>query len=83
VDGLLKFNLEKSFTNYQFHSASGKTISWPPESAQEGRWTIHVPKVLQDEAYQVAKNLYDLELQGLEIESYRVCWYASAQASPL
>jgi hypothetical protein len=73
-DGYIKVNHELSFTNLVPHGPSKQLISTPPEEANHRCWTKDVPQILKDEARKVLTNTYGPKLDGLEMESFRLCW---------
>jgi sarcosine oxidase / L-pipecolate oxidase len=74
-DGLMKFVCEESFTNNQHHKASNQTISVPPTPISQSTWSHDVPQALKEDVLKVVKNTYGKELDGIEVENYRMCWY--------
>ncbi|KAL8714148.1 MAG: hypothetical protein Q9220_001876 [cf. Caloplaca sp. 1 TL-2023] len=75
-DGLLKFCRDVSFTHNIYHTASGQTISVPPSPPSQSTWSQDVPPGLKEEAFNVMTQTYGKEVEGLEFESYRMCWDA-------
>ncbi|PGH15719.1 hypothetical protein AJ80_05427 [Polytolypa hystricis UAMH7299] len=75
ADRRLKFNYERSFTNYEPHK-SGQEISVPPSQNPDTAWNQDVPQGLKDEIHTVVKHTYGDWIQGLKIENYRMCWDA-------
>lgn len=76
-NGRLKFNCEVSFTNMTRHDGLGKNISVPPPADTQTTWNHNVPEGLKQEVANVVKNTYGSHVPGIEIESYRMCWYGS------
>lgn len=74
-DGLLKFTFELSFTNMEKHEKSGQIISMVPSRVSQSTWSHDVPEGLQKEVRTVIKHVYGKEVEGLEVENYRMCWY--------
>jgi hypothetical protein len=72
--GLLKFNHELSFTNLEYHAASGSLISWPPGAPNRSTWTRDIPEAFKQETLKVVRNTYGKDLDGLTFESWRMCW---------
>jgi sarcosine oxidase / L-pipecolate oxidase len=73
-EGYLKFNFELSFTNKESHQASGQIISVPPSRLSQSTWSHDVPDELKQGVQTVMKHIYGKELDGMEIENYRMCW---------
>ena len=59
------------------HDGLGKEISVPPSSQDQSTWGQNVPEGLKQEAANVVRNTYGSHVPGIEIESYRMCWYVS------
>ena len=76
--GRLKFNCEASFTNMTRHDGLGRDISVPPSAETQRTWSQNVPEGLKQEVANVVRNTYGDYIPGIEIESYRMCWYVSA-----
>ncbi|KAH0559377.1 hypothetical protein GP486_004111 [Trichoglossum hirsutum] len=74
ADGRLKFTYEVSFTNMVYHEKSKQTISVPPEPVSQSTWSHDVPQGLKDDVLRVMKHIYGSEVEGFEIEHYRMCW---------
>jgi sarcosine oxidase/L-pipecolate oxidase len=72
----LKFCKDASFTNKYKHEASGSVISTPPTDKPDERQS-ECPKILRHEIASVMQGIFGKEVEGLEIESYRICWYAA------
>lgn len=69
----MKFCRDISFSNFYKHAKSGQMISTPPfEQKNEGQ--SNVPKALQDEIGTVMKGIWGRQADGMEIDSYRICW---------
>jgi sarcosine oxidase/L-pipecolate oxidase len=66
-----------SFTNNEPHLESGQIISCPPDSIAACIWRDDVPQLLKDEALKLVRGTYGPMTAGLEVESYRICWYFS------
>jgi sarcosine oxidase/L-pipecolate oxidase len=77
-DGKLKFNFELSFTNKEFHEASGQIISVPPKRTTQSTWSQDVPEELKQSVRKVVDHVYGKNAPGLTVESYRMCWYAKS-----
>lgn len=76
AENRLKFNYEASFTNKSYHESSRQTLSIPPRRTSRSTWSQDVPQGLKDEIKTVVKHTYGDWIEGLEIESYRMCWDA-------
>ncbi|KAI9774044.1 MAG: hypothetical protein M1839_001929 [Geoglossum umbratile] len=75
-DGLLKFISELSFTRMVYHEQLKKTISIPPDPISQNTWSQDIPLGLKQEVRRVMKHMYGMEAEGLEVETYRMCWDA-------
>ncbi|KAL2041194.1 hypothetical protein N7G274_006139 [Stereocaulon virgatum] len=73
-DGVLKFNSELSFTNNVYHEESDQMISIPPTAQSQRTWSQDVPQILKDDVRRVMTNTYGKQVEGIEVESYRMCW---------
>ncbi|KIW35046.1 uncharacterized protein PV07_01772 [Cladophialophora immunda] len=76
ADGKLKFNFEVSFTNMEYHEASGQMISVPPVRITQSTWSHDVPEQLKQSVRKVVDHVYGKNAPGLTVESYRMCWDA-------
>ncbi|KAJ8127798.1 hypothetical protein O1611_g5837 [Lasiodiplodia mahajangana] len=76
IEGKLKFNFEVSFTNKEYHEASGQTISVPPVRSSQSTWGHDVPEELKGKVMKVVEHVYGKDAPGLAVESYRMCWDA-------
>lgn len=74
--GRLKFNLEVSYTNNEYHEASGQTISVPPIPVSQSTWSHDVPSKLKELVTRVVHHIYGKDAPGLRIELFRMCWDA-------
>ncbi|KAI8625007.1 sarcosine oxidase [Xylariaceae sp. FL1651] len=74
--GLLKFNCDKSFTNFVYHKGLEKQLSLPPSKRTETVFSQDVPESLKKDVQRVVDNTYGRNIQGLVIQSYRMCWDA-------
>ena len=72
--GLLKFCRDVSFTHNVHHAASDQIISVPPKAPNLSTWGQDVPSGLKQEVDHVKKQIYGKKTEGLEFESYRICW---------
>lgn len=86
-DGQLKFCRDASFANTVKHPASGQTFSVPPATTGDDQWTTpeNMPSALREELCSVVKGLYGSAAEGLELSTFRLCWYvcpASGVSSP-
>jgi sarcosine oxidase/L-pipecolate oxidase len=72
--GLCKCTHELSFTNYTYHEASNQKISVPPKVASRKTWSHDLPEGLKEETQEVGKKLYGSWIEGMEPETYRMCW---------
>ena len=70
----MKFNYEVSFTNKEFHEKSGQELSVSPTNPSRTSWSQDVPSGLKEEIGRVVKHTYRNWIEGLEIESDRMCW---------
>ena len=69
----MKFCRDISFSNFYKHNKLGKMISTPPlEQKDEGQSSV--PKGLRDEIQTVMKGIWGRQADGMEIDSYRICW---------
>ena len=75
-DGRLKFNFEVSFTNKEYHEASGQTISVPPARQSQSTWSDDIPNELKKSVLTVVDHVYGKDAPGLQPESFRMCWDA-------
>ncbi|QDS70773.1 hypothetical protein FKW77_003975 [Venturia effusa] len=73
---LCKCTHELSFKNDTFHEASKTTISIPPKAASQKVWSQALPVGLKEETHKIAKKMYGSYVEGLEPETYRMCWDA-------
>ncbi len=75
-DGELKFCRDVSFTNSVKHPVSGQTISVPPITSGKTQWTApeNVPSGLREELYTVMKGIYGKEAEGMNLDTFRLCW---------
>jgi sarcosine oxidase / L-pipecolate oxidase len=73
-EGRLKFNLILSFTNNEYHEASGQTISVPPTDMKQTTWSQDVPSKLKDDLTRVVRHICGSDAPGLSVESFRMCW---------
>ncbi|KAI0109226.1 sarcosine oxidase [Nemania sp. FL0031] len=76
IDGKLKFNFEVTFTNKEYHEASGQTISVPTVRSSQSTWGHDVPEELKGKVIKVVEHVYGKDAPGLSVESYRMCWDA-------
>jgi sarcosine oxidase/L-pipecolate oxidase len=74
IDGMLKFNSELSFTNNVYHEESDQMISIPPAAQSQSTWSQDVPQMLKDDVKRVMTNTYGKQVEGISVESYRMCW---------
>jgi sarcosine oxidase/L-pipecolate oxidase len=72
-DRILKFTRDGCFTNKYTHAEAGLIISTPPPDRPDERQS-ECPRKLRDEIAIVTKGIFGKEFQGLEIDSYRICW---------
>lgn len=70
----MKFNYEASLTNKQMHAKSQQEISVPPSEESRRAWSQDVPNKLKTEIKRVVQHTYGHHIDGIEIESYRMCW---------
>ncbi|ROT36572.1 sarcosine oxidase [Sodiomyces alkalinus F11] len=76
-DGVIKFNCDMGFTNMQHHEASHQKMSITPDEAMYGTWQEEAfSDKFKTRALSTMKGLYGKEMDGVEIESYRMCWDA-------
>lgn len=76
-DGVLKFNMAKSFTNLQMHELSQQEMSVPDrENPARFTWTepANFPMSLRTRCERVLRGLYGEEVKDVEIEAFRICW---------
>jgi hypothetical protein len=74
ANAVIKLNYEKSFTNFEYHAASGQMISCPSRAAGAGVWTDDIPQVLVEDAALMLRNTYGPDLSNFQIQGYRICW---------
>jgi hypothetical protein len=74
-DCLLKFTFELSFTHMAYHEQLKKAISIPPDPVSQNIWSQDIPLGLKQELRRVMKHMYGTEAEGLEAETYKMCWY--------
>ena len=70
---VMKFCRDISFSNFYKHAESGQMISTPPLD-QEDEGQSNVPLGLKDEIQTVMKGIWGKQAEGMEIDSYRICW---------
>jgi sarcosine oxidase/L-pipecolate oxidase len=76
ANGTIKFNCDLCFTNFVKHPATGERMSVVPDEDALQVWTG--PKFInffQEKARRTFQGLYGKEVDGIEIEKYRMCWY--------
>jgi sarcosine oxidase/L-pipecolate oxidase len=77
-DGTIKFNCDMCFTNYSILPATGEEMSLVPDSDMYQTWSgPKFIKFFQERARKTLNGLYGKEVEGVPIESYRICWDAS------
>lgn len=76
ADGELKFCRDLSFTNSIIHSTSDQTISVPSFTSGETQWTTPADMctALRQELHGVMRGIYGHEADGLDLETFRLCW---------
>ncbi|XWW98596.1 hypothetical protein V2A60_006596 [Cordyceps javanica] len=78
ADGTIKFNCDMCFTNFQNFPATGKRMSLPPSDPAYSTWTgPDFVDFFKQRAQQTYRGLYGDEVEGVDIEAYRICWDAS------
>ncbi|KAL2756038.1 hypothetical protein ACRALDRAFT_2106189 [Sodiomyces alcalophilus JCM 7366] len=76
-DGIIKFNCDMGFTNMQHHEASRQKMSTTPDEAMHGTWHEEAfSEKFKARALSTMKELYGKEMDGVEIDRYRMCWDA-------
>ena len=73
-DKVFKFCRDISFANTYRHPGTCEDISTPPEDGSHHEDQSYAPRILKDEIALVMKGILGKEAEGLEIQSYRVCW---------
>lgn len=74
-DGVIKFNCDMGFTNMQYHEPSHQRLSTTPNEAMYGTWHDEAfSEKFKARALNTMKELYGREMEGVEIERYRMCW---------
>lgn len=73
-DNVLKFCRDISFVNTYRHASSHQSISTPPVDDNGREDQSYAPQALKDEIALVMKGILGREADGLEIQSYRMCW---------
>lgn len=76
-DGTIKFNCDMCFTNYVDFAPTGDKMSVPPNATQYNTWTKAFPQFFKDRAEKTFRGLYGKEVDGVDIDGYRICWDAS------
>ena len=69
----MKFCRDISFSNFYKHAKLGQMISTPPFE-QENEGQSNAPKALRDEIQTVMKGIWGRQADGMEVDSYRICW---------
>lgn len=80
---LLKIARDESFSHYVHHKASDQTLSVPPKFKNQTAWGPNVPQGLKEECKEILRKSLGEQAEGLEIESYRLCWYVVSLPRPL
>jgi sarcosine oxidase/L-pipecolate oxidase len=65
--------------NTSLHEKSGKMISAPPDQPDQAQQTI--PHSLSAECSRVLKGIYGKDLDGINFDSFRICWYKQLHAT--
>ena len=73
-ENVMKFCRSISFSNSYCHEASDQIISSPPP-AQFDEGQRDVSESLKKEIQIVMKGCWGRQIEGMEIDSYRICWY--------
>ena len=70
----MKFTRDISFSNYYRHKSSAQPISTPPpDEPNEGQ--MDVPQSLKRGIQEVMTGCWGQQIEGMQIDSYRICWY--------
>lgn len=76
-DGLLKFLIQAQFHKQgEAQTNLARSSPWFHLASAQSTWSHDVPEGLQKEVRTVMKHVYSKEVERLEIENYRICWYA-------
>jgi sarcosine oxidase / L-pipecolate oxidase len=58
-----------------YHDGLKKEISVPPVPKSQSTFSDDVPEGLKEEVRNVVQHTYGNAVKGIEIVSYRMCWY--------